>query len=114
MALSHIHTTMNHIEEVEDESKEDNPIYHIEEVEDESKEDNPNDIYMENISAVDKSITNITFKDTKNAKHIRCRFHLVKQGVPGAWHTFVWINNQSMVADVMTKLLPKKDILHKI
>jgi hypothetical protein len=92
-----MHTTLNHIEEVEDES--------------ESKEDTTVDIYMDNRSTV---YMFTTFKDTKNARHIRRIFHFVKQGVQDEWHTLVWISNQSMVADGMTKVLAKKDLLHKI
>jgi hypothetical protein len=60
MATSHMHITLNHIEELEDESKEDIPV----------------DIYMDNRSAVDMIIN---FKEAKNARHIRCRSHFVKK-----------------------------------
>jgi hypothetical protein len=83
MTINHMHTTFNHIEEVEDEAKEDTPVY----------------IYMDNRSAVDM---NISFKDTKNARHIRRINHFVKQGVQDEWHTLAWIRNQSMVADRRT------------
>jgi hypothetical protein len=66
---------------------------------------------MDNRPSVDM---HITFKDTKNARHIRCRFHFVKQGVQDDWHTLVWINNQSMVADGMEKVIVNKDLLRKI
>jgi hypothetical protein len=66
---------------------------------------------MDNISAVDMSIN---FKDTKNARHTMRRFHVVKQGVQDEWQTLVWISNKSMVADGMTKVLAKKELLHKI
>jgi hypothetical protein len=62
MGTSHMHMTLNHIEEVEDEPKEDKPV----------------DIYIYNRSAVDMGIT---FKDIDNTMHIRCRFNFVKQGV---------------------------------
>jgi hypothetical protein len=57
MATSHMHMTLNHIEEVEDESKEDKPF----------------DIYINIRSAVDIIIT---FKNTNYEMHIRRRFHL--------------------------------------
>ena len=95
MATSHMHMTLNHIEDVKDGSPEDKPIH----------------IYMDNRSAVDMSIT---FKDTKNSRHIRRRFHFVKQGVEDEWHLLVWLSNVAMVADGMTKVLPKKDLLHKV
>jgi hypothetical protein len=50
----------------------------------------------------------ITFKDTKNAIHIRCILHFLKQGVQDVKHTHVWIRNQTMVDDDMTKVFPKK------
>jgi hypothetical protein len=59
MATNHMNMTLNHVEEVEDESKEDKQV----------------DICMDNISSVDMSIT---FKDIKNARHTRRRFHFVK------------------------------------
>jgi hypothetical protein len=62
-------------------------------------------------SSVDMSIT---FKDTKNARHIRRGFHFVKQGVKGEWHTLVQISNQSTVTDGMSKIEAKKDLLHQI
>jgi hypothetical protein len=92
---SHMYMTLNHIEEVEDEPTEDKPV----------------EIYMDNRSEVD---TSITFKDTKNARLIRRRFHFVKKCVIDEWHTLVWISNQSMVADGMTSMLAKKGFLHKI
>jgi hypothetical protein len=48
-------------------------MHHIEEVENESKEDNPIEFYMDSIFAVD---VNITFKDTHNARHTRHILHL--------------------------------------
>jgi hypothetical protein len=51
-------------------------LNHLKKVEGESKEDKPDDIYMDNISAVDMSIT---FKETKNARQITSRLHFVKQ-----------------------------------
>ena len=50
----------------------------------------------------------VTFKDTKNARHIRRHFHFVKQGVYQKWHKFLWISNQFMCADVMSNILQKK------
>jgi hypothetical protein len=56
---------------------------------------------------------NITFKDANNARHVYHTLHFVKTGLQDAWHLYniVWINNQSMVADTMTKVLRKKVIL---
>jgi hypothetical protein len=71
----------------------------------------PIDIYMNNRPSVDMSIT---FKDTKNAMYIMYRFYFVKQRVQNAGQPIVWISNQSMVADGMSKVLSKKDLLHKI
>ena len=59
---------------------------------------------MDNKSAVDMSLT---FKDTKNSRHIRRRFHFVKQGTEEKWHSLTWISNEFMLADVMTKILQK-------
>jgi hypothetical protein len=56
MAASHVHMALNHIEEVEDESKEDKPV----------------DIYMDKMSSVDMRIT---FKDTTNARYTRDILH---------------------------------------
>ena len=89
MATGNMHMTLNHIEGIKEGSPEDKPI----------------DIFMDNKSAVDMSVT---FKDTKNARHICRRFHFVKQGVEQNWHKLVWISNQYMVADVMTKTLQRK------
>jgi hypothetical protein len=76
MTTSHMHMTLNPIEELEDESKEAKPA----------------DIYMDNRSAVDMSIT---FKDIDNTMHISRTFYFVKQGVRDEWHTLVWISNKS-------------------
>jgi hypothetical protein len=85
--------TLNYIENVEDQSNEDTPIY----------------IYM------DKMLDMIiTCKDTNNARHVRCLFHAMKQGLQYEWHTPVWISNQCMVADGMTKVLAINDLIHKI
>ena len=62
MATGNLHMTLNHVENVKEGSPEDK---HVE-------------IFMDNRSAVDMSVT---FKDTKNAHHIRRHFHFVKQGV---------------------------------
>ena len=82
-------------------------LNHIEGIQEGSKDDLPVDIFMDNKSAVDMSVS---FKDTKNARHIRRRFHFVKQGVEQLWHKLKWISNQFMVADVMTKILCKKPL----
>ena len=82
-------------------------LNHIEGIQEESKDDLPVDIFMDNKSAVDMSVS---FKDTKNACHIHIRFHFVKQGVEQLWHKLRWISNQYMVADVMTKILCKKPL----
>jgi hypothetical protein len=76
-------------------------LNHIEEVKDESKEDMPIVIYMDNISAVD---LRITFKNNNHAMHTLRTFHFVKQRFQDVWHTFVWIIDQSMVADNTTPL----------
>jgi hypothetical protein len=89
MATGNLHMTLNHIEEIQEGSKQDLPV----------------DIFMDNKSAVDMSVT---FKDTKNARHIRRRFHFVKQGTEQNWHKLTWISNQFMVADVTTKILARK------
>jgi hypothetical protein len=91
MATGNMHMTLNHIEGIQEGSKDDLPV----------------DIFMDNKSAVDMSVS---FKDTKNARHIRRRFHFVKQGVEQFWHKLKWISNQFMVADVMTKILCKKPL----
>jgi hypothetical protein len=93
MATSHMHMTLNYMENVKDESAEDKAV----------------NIYMDNRSAVDMSHT---FKDTKNARHIRRRFHFVKQGVQDSWHKLVWISNEFMLADGMTKVLAKSNLLN--
>jgi hypothetical protein len=96
METIHMHMTLNHIEELEDEFKEDKPV----------------DIYMDNIPAVD---TSITFKDTKNARHIRHIFNFAKQCVYNEWHTLVWIITQYIVTDSIADIfLAKKDLMHKI
>jgi hypothetical protein len=95
MTTIHIHMSLNHIEEVQDESKEDKTV----------------DIYMDTRSALDIIII---FKDNKNARHIRRIFIFLNQGIHNEWHTLVWIINQSMVADGMAKMLAKKDLLNKI
>ena len=84
MATGNMHMTLNHIERIQEWSKEDLPV----------------DILMDNKSAVDMSIS---FRDTKNAHHIHRRFHFVKQGVEQLWHKLIWISNQFMVAHVSTK-----------
>ena len=91
MATGNMHMTLNHIEGIEDGSPEDLPV----------------DILMDSKSAVDMSLT---FKDTRNARHIRRHFHFVKQGTEQKWHKLVWISNQFMVADVTTKILAKKPL----
>jgi hypothetical protein len=78
------------------------PTNHIEEVEDESKEDKPVDIYMDNRSAVD---TSITFKNTKNARHIRRIFHVMKQGIQYEWHTLVSWNTLSRIPVLSMQLV---------
>jgi hypothetical protein len=55
-------------------------LNHTEEVKDESKEATPIDIYMDTILAVEIIIT---FKDTNNARHTRRIFYFMKQGVQG-------------------------------
>ena len=62
---------------------------------------------LDNRYAVDMSVT---FKDTKNARHIRRHFHFLKQGVDQKWHKLVWISIQFMCADVLTKILQKKPL----
>ena len=89
MATGNMHMTLNHIEVVQEGSKEDLPVL------------------MYNKSAVDMSIS---FKDTKNAHNIHCRFHFVKQGVEQLWHKLVWIRNQYMAAYGATKTLCKKTL----
>ena len=84
MATGNMHMTLNHFEGIQEGSKEDLPL----------------DILMDNKSAVDMIVS---FNDTKNACHIRHRFHFVKQGVEQLWHKLNWIRNQYMVADVTTK-----------
>ena len=91
MATVNMHMTLNRIEGNQEGSKEYLPV----------------DILMDNKSAVDMSVS---FKDTKNAHHIHCRFHFVKQGVEQLWHKLIWISNQYMVADVTTKILCKKPL----
>ena len=91
MATGNMHMTLNHIEGVQEGSKDDLPV----------------DILMDNKSAVDMSVS---FKDTKNAHHIHRRFHFVKQGVEKFWQQLKWISNQYMVADVMTMILCKKPL----
>jgi hypothetical protein len=88
MATGNMHMTLNHVEGIEEGSAQDHPI----------------DIFMDNKSAVDMSVT---FKDTKNSRHIRRRFHFVKQGTEENWHCLTWISNEFMLADVMTKILQK-------
>ena len=91
MATGNLHMTLNHVENIKESSPEDKPV----------------DIFMDNRSAVDMSVT---FKDTKNAHHIRRCFHFVKQGVDQKWPKLVWISNQFMCADIMTKILQKKPL----
>ena len=91
MATGNMHMTLNHIEGVQEGSKDDLPV----------------DILMDKKSAVDMSVY---FKDTKNARHIRRRFHFVKQGVDPSWNKLKWIGNQYMGADVMTNILCKKPL----
>ena len=91
MATGNMHMTLNHIEGIQEGSKEDLSV----------------DIIMDNKSAVDMSVS---FKDTKNARHIHHRFHFVKQGVEQMWHKLTWIRNQFMVADVTTKTLCNKPL----
>ena len=91
MATGNMHMTVNHLEGIQEGSEDDKPV----------------DIFMDNRSAVDMSIS---FKDTKNARHIRRRFHFVKQGVEQNWHKLIWISNEFMVADVTTKILSKKPL----
>ena len=91
MATSNMHMTLNHVEGIEEGSPDDHPV----------------DIFMDNRSAVDMSLT---FTDTKNAHHIRRRFHFVKQGAEQNWHKLTWISNEFMVADVKTKILQKKPL----
>ena len=91
MATGNMHMTLNHIEGIQEGSKKDLLV----------------DILMENKSAVDMSVS---FKDTKNAHHIHCRFHFVKQGLEQLWHKLIWISNQYMVADVTTKPLCNKPL----
>jgi hypothetical protein len=38
----------------------------------------------------------------------------VKQGVEDKWHLLDWLSNLSMVTYAMTKVFPKKDLLHKV
>jgi hypothetical protein len=87
-----MYTTLNHIEEVGYGSKEYTPI----------------EIYMDTIPNV------YIFKDTTNKSYTGCVFHFVKSGVQDARHTLVLISNHSMVADAITKLLVKKELLHKV
>jgi hypothetical protein len=91
MATGNLHMTLNHIEGIKEGSEQDLPV----------------DIFMDNKSAVDMSVS---FKDTKNARHIRRRFHFVKQGSEQNWHKLIWISNQFMVADVTTKILSQKSL----
>ena len=91
MATGNLHMTLNHIEGIQEGSEQDLPV----------------DIFMDNKSAVDMSVS---FKDTKNARHIRRRFHFVKQGSEQNWHKLTWISNQFMVADVTTKTLSQKSL----
>jgi hypothetical protein len=91
MATGNLHMTLNHIEGIQEGSAQDLPV----------------DIFMDNKSAVDMSVS---FKDTKNARHIRRRFHFVKQGSEQNWHKLIWISNQFMVADVTTKILSQKSL----
>ena len=58
MSTGNMHITLNHIEGIQEGSKDDLPV----------------DIFMDKKSAVDMSVS---FKDTKNASHIRRRFHFV-------------------------------------
>jgi hypothetical protein len=89
MATGNMHMTVNHFEGITEGSPEDLPV----------------DIFMDSKSAVDMSMS---FKDTKNARHIRRRFHFVKQGHEQKWHMLKWISNEFMVADITTKILAKK------
>ena len=91
MATGNLHMTLNHIEGIQEGSDQDLPV----------------DIFMDNKSAVDMSVS---FKDTKNARHIQRRFHFVKQGSEQNWHKLTWISNQFMVADVTTKTLSQKSL----
>ena len=91
MATGNMHMTVNHLEGIQEGSEDDKPV----------------DIFMDNRSAVDMSIS---FKDTKNARHIRRRFHFVKQGVEQSWHKLTWIRNEFMVVDMKTKILSKKPL----
>jgi hypothetical protein len=95
MSTSPVHMTLNRIEDVEDESKEDKSF----------------DIFMDNKSVIDMIIT---FKYTTNARHTRHIFHFVKQRIQYEWHTLIQISNQSIFADGMIKVLAKNDPLHKI
>ena len=70
MATGNLHMAMNYVENIKEVSSEDNPV----------------DIFMANRSAVDMSVT---FKDTKNTRHIRRCFPFVKQGVDQKWHKLV-------------------------
>ena len=80
-------------------------LNHIEGTQEGSEQDLPVDIFMDNKSAVDMSMS---FKDTKNAWHIQRQFHFVIQGSEQNWHKLVWNSNQFMVADVTTKILSQK------
>ena len=62
MATGNMHMTLNHIEGIQEGSKEYIPVH----------------ILMDNKSAVYMSVS---IKDTKNAHHIHRIFHFVKQGV---------------------------------
>jgi hypothetical protein len=82
-------------------------LSHTEEVEDESKEYIPTVIYIYNQSAVEIIIS---FKVTKMQDISDTNFILSRQeGVQIVCHTLAWISNQSMVADTMSHVLPKKD-----
>ena len=93
MATSHMHMTLNYMENVKDESAEEKAV----------------NIYLDNCSAVDMSHT---FKDAKNARHIRRHFNFVKQGLQENCHKLVWISDEFMLADGMTKVLAKSNLLN--
>ena len=83
----------------------------LEQVETGGKEDKPIDIFLDNKSAVDMSSS---FKDTKRSRHILRRWHYVRAGVQSKWHLLTWMSNEAQVADMMTKILPRKGLLSKL
>jgi hypothetical protein len=86
----HLHTTLNELEDITIESKEDKPV----------------GILLDNKSAVDMSVS---FKDNTHSGHILHRWHCAISVTESLWHNLTRISNVAQVADIIMKsILPRK------